>query len=121
MRVYDQAFISRDRQQRDPLPLVALTSYWPGQRRHRPLSVAPRCPAGCPAGFDQGSRELQDALLALSQEKCVAGCIVLALEVGAEACCLCCLQPFSPTCLPEALRGSCLGCLKQPATAHCPP
>ena len=44
------------------------------------IPAAPRC-----AGFDQGSRQVQDALMEQAQEEHVAGCIVLALQVGAAA------------------------------------
>ena len=33
------------------------------------------------AGFDQGSRQAQDALMEQEKEEHVSGCIVLALEV----------------------------------------
>lgn len=36
-----------------------------------------------PAGFDQGSRAVQDALMEQAGEEQVAGCIALCLEVGA--------------------------------------
>lgn len=41
------------------------------------------CPP--PAGFDQGSRAVQDALMEQAGEEQVEGCISLCLEVGARA------------------------------------